>query len=193
MGTVVKDFTLDVLAWQPWVNTIDVQNLTPDQKSVLEEAPGGLEKINSYYATLAHDPAVLRQRTRLFNAIMYGRGGAPRALRELSAVAGSRYNGCTYCASVHARLYNDLTKTTEVIKRIFEEGVDTFLEPKERAIVDFSVKLTKSPDQITATDLKPLRDLGLNDLEIFDIINAVAMFAWANRLLQTLGQPERGE
>ena len=187
----VKDWTLDKLDWQPWVETIDTQHLTPDQTAVLSEAPGGLEKIGAYYATLAHEPIILRERTRLFNAVMYGRGGAARAVRELSAVAGSRVNGCVYCASVHARLYNDLTHTTDVIERIFKEGVTAHMEPRERAIVDFSVKLTQAPDAIAPEDLAPLRTAGFGDLEILDIIHAVAMFAWANRLLQTLGQPVR--
>lgn len=191
MSAAVKDFTLDQLQWRPWLDTIDTAHLTPEQAAVLKEAPGGLEKIGPYYATLAHDPDALRERTRLFNAVMYGRGGAPRAARELAAVAGSRYNGCTYCASVHARLYNDLTKTTDVIERIFKEGVETSLPPRERAIVDFSVKLTQAPSELTGADIQPLRDAGFGDLEILDIIHAVAMFAWANRLLQTLGQPER--
>jgi uncharacterized peroxidase-related enzyme len=187
----VKDWTLDKLDWRPWVQTIDTKHLTDAQKEALSEAPGGLENIGAYYATLAHDPAILRERTRLFNAVMYGRGGAARAVRELAAVAGSRYNGCVYCASVHARLYNDLTHTTDVIDRIFKEGVETPLEPREKAVVDFSVKLTKSPDAVTPEDLAPLRSVGYSDLEILDIVHSVAMFAWANRLLQTLGQPER--
>jgi len=187
----VKTFTVDALQWQPWAATVDVANLTPAQTEVLAEAPGGLEKIGPYYALLAHDPEVLRERTRLFNAVMYGRGGLPRRDRELASVAGSRVNGCTYCASVHGRIYNDLTKRTDVIARIFEEGVDTFLEARERAIVDFSVLLTRRPEEVTAASLEPLRLAGLSDAEILDLIHVVAMFAWANRLLQTLGHPTR--
>ncbi len=186
----VKTFTVDVLQWRPWLETVDVLRATPAQLAVLEEAPGGLAKVGPYYALLAHDPQVLRERTRLFNAVMYGRGGLPRPGRELAAVAGSRYNGCTFCASVHGRLFNDLTKRPDVIQRIFDEGLNTPLEPRERAIVDFSVALTRAPDALTAAHLAPLRAIGLTDLEILDLIHAVAMFAWANRLLQTLGQPE---
>jgi uncharacterized peroxidase-related enzyme len=42
---------------------------------------------------------------------------------------------------------------------------------------------------MSAADLEPLREIGLSDLEILDLTNAVAMFAWANRLMQTLGEP----
>ena len=39
-----------------------------------------------------------------------------------------------------------------------------------------------------AADLAPLRRAGLSDLEILDVTHATAMFAWANRLMQTLGE-----
>jgi uncharacterized peroxidase-related enzyme len=74
------------------------------------------------------------------------------------------------------------------MQRILDDGVDTQLRERERAIVDVSVKLTQDPAGFTAADLQPLRDLGFSDLEILDITNGAAIFAWANRLLQTLGE-----
>ena len=40
-----------------------------------------------------------------------------------------------------------------------------------------------------ATDLAPLRALGLGDSELIDLLHAVAIFAWANRLMLNLGEP----
>ena len=113
------------------------------------------------------------------------------SLALLAAVAASRVNGCVYCAAVHAQRYAQLTKQPEVIQRVLDEGVTTALEPRARAIVDYSVKLTEMPNQTTAADLAPLRAVGLTDLEILDLTHVIAMFAWANRLLQTLGEPVR--
>jgi alkylhydroperoxidase family enzyme len=42
---------------------------------------------------------------------------------------------------------------------------------------------------MTIDDLRPLREVGMDELEIFDLTNAAAMFANANRLMQTLGEP----
>ena len=77
-----------------------------------------------------------------------------------------------------------------VVIGILDDGVDTALRERERAIVDVSVKLTQDPAGFTAADLQPLRDLGFSDLEILDITNGAAIFAWANRLLQTLGESQ---
>ena len=63
------------------------------------------------------------------------------------------------------------------------------LDPRRKAILDYSAKLTRDPAGITPADATPLRAQGLTDLEILDLTHAVAMFAWANRLMQTLGAP----
>ena len=146
-------------------------------------------KTSPYYLLLVRDVDVLRERSRLYNAIMYGPRGLPRADRELAAVAVSRVNGCVYCASVHIQRYIQLTKRPEIMQRLIDEGVEAELPPRERAIVDFAIKLTRTPPTLTTDDLKPLHQLGLTDQEILDLTHATAMFAWANRLMQTLGEP----
>jgi uncharacterized peroxidase-related enzyme len=121
---------------------------------------------------------------------MYGRDGLSRAERELSTVAVSRINGCPYCASVHSRRYIQLAKKPEIIECILDKGVDEAeLLPRERALVDYAAKLTRDPAKMTAADLEPLRAAGFSELEILDATHAIAMFAWANRLMQTLGEP----
>jgi len=190
MSTRQTSFTIDPVDWVAWLETVDLATATPEQIAVLEESTP-TAKTSPYYLLLVHDVDALRERSRLFNAVMYGPRGLARADRELASVAVSRVNGCVYCAAVHAQRYAQLTKQPEVIQRILDEGVTTELEPRARAIVDYSVKLTETPNQTTAADLAPLRAAGLTDLEILDLTHVVAMFAWANRLLQTLGEPVR--
>ena len=180
-------FSIVPFAWKPWLETVADLGPTPEQEAVLDEVVPRM-KTNPYYQLLAHDPEPLRQRTGLFDGIMKSEGGSPISDRELSAVAASRVNGCVFCAAVHARAYDQLTHDTDQIQRLLDEGVDTKLEPRERAIVDIAVRLTEDPAGFNAADLAPLRELGLTDLEILDLTNGAAIFAWANRLLQTLGE-----
>ncbi len=182
-------FSIKRFDWKPWSETIAEVESTPEQWQVLDDVVPAM-KSNPYYLLLAHDPEPLRQRTGLFNGIMKGEGGSALADRELAAVATSRVNGCVYCAAVHASAYNNFTGDTDQIQRILDEGNDTPLRERERVIVDLSVKVTEDPAGLTAADFAPLRALGLSDLEILDITNGAAIFAWANRLLQTLGESE---
>jgi len=182
-------FTMDVLRWQPWLATVDETGATPEQAALVDEVAPSPDS-RAYYALLAHDVPALRERTLLFNAVMYGRGGLRRADRELAAVVPSLINGCVYCTSVHARRYAQLTKNPEMMERLFTDGLETPLPERERAIVDYAARLTRNPAAMTAADLAPMRQAGLSDGEILDVTHAVAMFAWANRLMQTLGEGE---
>jgi uncharacterized peroxidase-related enzyme len=180
-------FTRDFVTWKPWVETVDEVGPNEEQAALVQRvAPNPKSRV--YYATLAHDVPALRERTKLFNEIMAGRGGAERAHRELAAVATSRINGCVYCASVHARAHANFTKDATLVDHLLNEGIDAEQPAVERAIIDYSAKLTRDPAGMTAADLQPLRDAGLTDAQILDINNAAAVFAWANRLMQTIGE-----
>jgi uncharacterized peroxidase-related enzyme len=181
-------FTLDELAWQAWLPTVDVTRATPEQLAVLDESHA-TARTSPYYLTLLHHPPLLRQRSRLFNAVMYERDGLPRADRELTTVAVSRINGCPYCASVHARLFAQLSKEPAVIEAIYQHGVNAPLSARRRALVDLAADLSAAAPALAGGRVDQLRGAGLADLEILDAIHAAALFAWANRLMQTLGQP----
>ena len=185
-----RNFTTDVLDWDAWITPVDLSTATPEQLVVLDES-GPHARTSQYYHLLLHDAPALRERSALFNAIMYGQGGLPRADRELGATVESILNGCVYCTSVHARFYVQLTKRPVVIDRLFADGVGAELEPRQRAIADFSAKLAQTPPQAGAAEIRALRSAGLSDSDIADLADAVAMFAWANRLMLTLGEPKR--
>ena len=188
MDKPMRDFTHGELEWTPWLKPLDQTAASPEQREALKITPSS-RPVGAYSLVLAHDPESLAQRSPLYNAIMFGQQGLPRADRELGAVVSSRINGCAYCASVHALRFTQLAKEPEVMARIQAEGVDTTFEPRRQAIVDYAAKLTRNPAAVSGADIAPLRAQGLSDLEILDLTHAVAMFAWANRLMQTLGEP----
>ncbi len=181
-----KRFTLEAVEWTPWLPPVTLDTATPAQRAALDDSP---QANSAYFRTLANDVDSLAERSPLFHAVMYVPRGLKRAERELATVVVSIINGCVYCSSVHARRFVELTKQPEIIRALYEQGVDTPLEPRLRAVVDYAAKLTRDPASMTAADLAPLRAVGMDDLEIHDLTNAVAMFANANRLMQTLGEP----
>lgn len=185
----VNGFTNESLIWSPWLETVDLDAATPEQLQVLDES-GPHARQSPYYLTLAHQPAVLRQRSGVFNAIMYAPGGLSRAERELASAVVSCVNRCTYCASVHAQRFEQLAKRNDVIAQVFADPATAGTTDRERAIVCFSIDLTLDPASVDADAIRVLADQGLTDLEILDLIHSVAIFAWANRLMLNLGEPE---
>ena len=184
----IKGFTNATLGWKAWLDVVSVDSATPEQIAVLEESHPKA-KVSDYYLFLVHQPEVLKQRSVAFNAIMYAPGGMPRAERELGATVVSRINGCVYCASVHAQRFEQLAKRTDAIIEVLNDPRTAGTSERERAIVQFSIALTSAPDAVSPADIQALKDVGLTELEILDLMHSVAIFAWANRLMLNLGEP----
>jgi uncharacterized peroxidase-related enzyme len=98
-------------------------------------------------------------------------------------------NGCVYCASVHAQRFQQLAKRDDVIQQIFADPHTAGTTPRERAIVRYAIDLTLHPDAIDAGSIDALTEAGLTHSEVLDLSQAIAIFAWANRLMLTLGEP----
>ena len=190
MSRVIRRFTRNVPQWQPRVVPVDLAEATDEQRDALQVTPSNT-KVSDYVLVLAHDPETLKVRSPLFNAIMYDPGGMSRAEREIGAIGASMVNHCIYCAAVHAMRHAQLEKSTEVTDRLFRDGAAAELGPRDRAIFDFAVALSQSPPAAGPGHLQALRDAGLVDAEILDLILSAALFGWANRLMHVLGDPVR--
>jgi uncharacterized peroxidase-related enzyme len=181
-------FTMQEVDWQPRLPPVAAETASPAQLAALEACPPA-QRNSVYFRTLVHDPASLGERGALFTKVMYAPGGLPRAERELATAVVSIVNGCVYCTSVHARRFVELSKQDAVMQSLLDAGLTTeALNPRQRAIVDYAAKLTATPQAMAPADLAALRQAGLGELEILDLIHAIAMFANANRLMQSLGR-----
>ena len=192
MSRVVHKFTRRVPEWQPRVAPVKLDEATPAQLDALKVTPSNT-KVSAYVLTLAHDVESLAVRSPLFNAIMYDAGGMSRAERELGAIAASMINRCIYCAAVHADRHAKLENSTDVIDKLFAQGMDADLSPRDTAIFAFARKLSDAPPEASPEDVAALRNVGLTDEEILDLILSASRFGWANRVMHVLGDPVRPE
>jgi uncharacterized peroxidase-related enzyme len=181
-------FTAEPLEWHSWLMPVDLAAASADQLAVLDES-GPTARQSQYYLTLIHDADVLRERSATYNAIMYAPGGLSRAERELAALIVSTVNGCPYCASVHAQRLIQLTKDPALVERVFADPYADGATERETVLMRFARRLTLDTATFDVDDIAQLRALGLSDGEILDFSHVAAIFAWANRLMQTLGEP----
>jgi uncharacterized peroxidase-related enzyme len=179
-GAVFPTYT-----WRPWVDPAPVP---PVEAGGDTRTP---KKWSPFYLTLLHDPAVLGERTALYDAIMTGTGALGRADRELAALATSLVTGCEYCASVHGRRQVQLSSDRVTAVALAVDGPRAVADRRQRAIVDVAGRAAVTPPDLDRSDVARLRAAGLDDDAIRDLLAVVAMFAWANRLMMTLGEPER--
>lgn len=185
MRTAIPRIKLKPLTWTPHLPPVEMEDASPRQLEAMKVTPSA-KKVSAYVRTLVHDPDSYVARTELYNAIMYAEGGLRRADRELAALAASLVNGCDYCANIHARQHTTLTDAT-VVSALFAKRSDV-LNPREKAIVDFAEALSFTPPRAGRHHITALRNEGMDDAEVQDLIHAVAIFGWANRLMHPLGR-----
>mgnify|MGYP001056465175 FL=1 len=188
MSEPIMEFTTSIPFWSPRVNPVELDEATEEQLDAMKVTPSDTG-VSEYVLVLAHDSKTLKERTPLFNGIMYSRGGLSRPETELGAVAASVVNRCIYCAAVHSSRYNELTKDEMVMESIFNHGEDADLDPRQKAILSFAVKLSKCPSEAEKADVELLIENGLGMDEILDLVLSTSLFGWANRLMHVLGDP----
>jgi alkylhydroperoxidase domain protein len=182
-------FTQDELGWVSWIDPLPEAELTERHFAGLVDRS---RSKSEYFRLLVRDPEVLEARTKTDKDIFYNvADGLPRAERELAAAATSRYNGCIYCASVHARFASTYSKRRDDLQRLLDEGVGADLGERWNAVVKASVALAATPIAFGPDNVEELRRAGLDDAEIVDVINGASFFNWANRLMLSLGEPSK--
>lgn len=187
-SAIRETFTLNILEWKPWLERVLDTDIPDETRSRIIDAIGTAPN-SDYILVLANDFEAWRTRNVVHRHVYSDDSKAATARRELGATTASRINGCVFCASVHARMYAAASKRRDLAQLFLDDGVDAALPEPERSVVDLAAKVTTNPESLSAADLKPLRDQGLSDLEILDVINYAAFFANANRLMLSLGGP----
>jgi len=120
--------------------------------------------------------------------IMYSCSELSKAERELIGTVVSVANGCNYCTKQHAEALNHYWKNDWKIEKLAAEDYTEILSPKEIALCKFSKHLTINPAEHENTDFTSnLKDFGLSDAAILDLVLVTAYFNFVNRIVLSLG------
>ena len=183
-------FTQQELGWEPWIAAKQLEEFSVDEQAVLARFG---HSNSDYFRLLGRNLPVLEQRTLTDKGIFYTPGGLPRAERELAATVASKVNGCIYCASVHARKTSQLSKADNAVETLLAVAPGGALHEGQsarwQAEIDAAAALSVTPPALTRDHISRLESEGLDTLEQLDLIQSAAFFAWANRLMLTLGEP----
>jgi uncharacterized peroxidase-related enzyme len=109
------------------------------------------------------------------------------AEREMIAVAVSMANGCLYCLVAHGAALREALGDPIQADRITLDYKRAGVDAKMEGVLDFAVKLTKSPHDCLEHDIEHLRGLGLTQEEVWDVIEIAAMYNFTNRLASATG------
>jgi len=128
------------------------------------------------------DMAKLSAFVAMYNDLMLAPSGLSKLEREMIAVAVSAHNRCYYCLAAHGAAVRQLSGDPPLGELMAMNYRAARLSTRERAMLDFAVKLTAEPWQVEEEDRERLRRAGFADREIFDIAAVAAFFNMSNRV-----------
>jgi uncharacterized peroxidase-related enzyme len=113
--------------------------------------------------------------------------------REMIAVVVSAHNRCTYCIVAHGHALAAALDDRVLADYIATNWRHAGLDPRRAAICAVAEKLTARPHEMSEDDLRGLRDVGLSDHEVWDVLEISAMYNFTNRMALGLGQQPNEE
>lgn len=133
-------------------------------------------------AAYAFDMPKLEAFVGMYNDLMLAPSGLSKLEREMIAVAVSSVNRCYYCLVAHGAAVRQLSGDAKLGEQMVMNYRAARLSKRQRAMLDFSVKLTAEPWTIEEEDRADLRATGFSDRDIWDIAAVAAFFNMSNRV-----------
>ncbi|MGJ4902569.1 peroxidase-related enzyme [Bradyrhizobium sp. HKCCYLS2058] len=149
--------------------------------------------VPNVFLTLAHRPDEFRAFFAYHDALMEKDGGLTKAEREMIVVATSSANQCQYCVIAHGAILRIRAKSPLIADQIAINYRKADITPRQRAMLDFAMKVALEAQTVGDADFKALAGHGFSDDDIWDIAAIAAFFALSNRMANVTGMRPNDE
>ena len=134
------------------------------------------------FLAYGYKPEHFRAFFHYYETLMKGPSGLSRAEREMIVVAVSRINACTYCTVAHGAALRILSKDPYLADQISANYRLADLTPRQRAMLDFAMKVSAEAHKISESDFAEIASHGFSDDDVWDIAAISEFFALSNRM-----------
>jgi uncharacterized peroxidase-related enzyme len=169
------DTNITALALEPGQLSVGMQGYF----NKCQEKLGFVPNVLSAYA---FDNAKLEAFVAMYNDLMLAPSGLSKLEREMIAVAVSSHNRCYYCLVAHGAAVRALSGDPALGELMVMNYRAAPLSKRQRAMLDFAVKLTAEPWTIEQQDREGLRRAGFSDRDVWDIAAVAGFFNMSNRV-----------
>jgi uncharacterized peroxidase-related enzyme len=156
--------------------------LSPAMQAYFGKCQEKLGFVPNVLSAYAFDNAKLEAFVAMYNDLMLAPSGLSKLEREMIAVAVSAVNRCYYCLTAHGAAVRAFSEDPVLGELMVMNYRAAKLAPRERAMLDFAVKLTEEPWAIEEPDRDALRKVGFSARDIWDIAAVAGFFNMSNRV-----------
>ena len=182
----------------------DLNDLPEDMKARILEVQAKAGFVPNVFLALAHRPAEWRAFMAYHDALLLKetgslkeRNGQANSLtkgeREMIITATSAANHCLYCVVAHGAILRVYEKKPLVADQVAINHRKADIPPRQRAMLDFAMKVCLAAHEVDEADFAALRPHGFSDDDIWDIAAITAFFGLSNRMANVIGMRPNAE
>ncbi len=171
-----------------------IENLPEDLRTRILEVQAKAGFVPNVFLALAHRPAEWRAFMAYHDALLLKETGSlSKGEREMIIVATSAANQCLYCVVAHGAILRVYEKNPLLADPIAVNHRKAPITPRQRAMLDFAMKVTTASHTIEEADFAALREHGFDDEDAWDIGAIAAFFGLSNRMANLTGMRPNDE
>ena len=172
----------------------DLNVLPEDIRARILEVQEKAGFIPNVFLALARRPAEWRAFFAYHDALMLKEGGSlTKGEREMIVTATSAANQCLYCVVAHGAILRIYEKKPMVAAQVAVNYRKADITPRQRAMLDFAMKVSQRSHEIEDRDFELLHAHGFDDEDIWDIAAITAFFGLSNRMASFSGMQPNPE
>jgi uncharacterized peroxidase-related enzyme len=171
----------------------DLDSLPEDVRSRIVAVHEKAGFIPNVFLAWAYRPEEFRAFFAYHDALLEKEGGLTKAEREMIVVATSSLNHCHYCVIAHGAILRVRAKDPLLADQVAVNYLNAELTPRQRAMLDFAIKVAVESHTVNDEDFARLKSHGLTDDDIWDVGSITALFALSNRVANLLALKPNAE
>ena len=160
----------------------ELNNLPEDIRETILDLQEKSGFVPNVFLALANRSDEFRAFFAYHEALMEKEGGLTKGEREMIVVATSAHNQCIYCVVAHGAILRIREKNPQLSDQIASNYRKADITPRQKAMLDFALKVSKNSHEVSNTDIDNMRELGFSNDDIWDIGAISALFALSNRM-----------
>lgn len=170
----------------------ELKDLPEDMRQRILEVQEKSGFVPNVFLGLARRPAEWRAFFAYHDALMtpetVGReSGLTKGEREMIVTTTSAANECLYCVVAHGAILRIYEKKPLVADQVAVNYRKADIPPRQRAMLDFAMKVCLRSHEIEEADFQALYPHGFSDEDIWDIAAITAFFGMSNRIASFSG------
>jgi uncharacterized peroxidase-related enzyme len=169
-----------------FIELIGDDTASEDARRILDSDRNAAGEVPNFTRLFARRPEVYEAWRALKTAVA---DGMDLRRYELATVAAARELRSTYCTAAHGSILADRFLDADTVRRLIEDHRTAGLDAVDVAVMDLAAKVARDATSVTQADVDRLRDLGLSETDVFDVVLAATARCFFSKAVDALDAP----